>query len=41
MEVEIIKGMIHNSTWIDPQEGTIYRFSENNQLSINGENHIQ
>lgn len=41
MEINIIKGMIHNSTWIDTQKGTIYSFSENNQLSIDGKNHIQ
>lgn len=41
MEINIIKAMIHNSTWIDSQKGTVYKFSENNQLSIDGKNHIQ
>ena len=41
MKIEIIKRMIHNSTWVDTKKGTIYKFSENNQLSINGKNHIQ
>jgi hypothetical protein len=41
MEIEIIKGMIDNSTWIDPEKQTTYKFAENNQLFINGKNHMQ
>lgn len=41
MAIEIIKKMITNSTWIDPQKQVIYKFSENNQLCINGKNHLQ
>lgn len=41
MELEIIKGMISNSTWIDPGKQNVYKFSDNNQLFINGKNHIQ
>ena len=41
MEIEIIKRMISNSTWIDPKKNNIYRFSENDQLSINGMNNQQ
>ena len=40
MKIEIIKGMITNSTWIDPENKTIYKFSENNELFINGKNHM-
>lgn len=41
MEIEIIKGMLSNSTWIDPENQTIYKFAENNELYINGKNHLQ
>lgn len=41
MEIEIITRMLNNSTWIDPKKQTVYKFSENNQLFINGKNHIQ
>lgn len=39
MKIETIKGMINNSTWIDPKSKDIYEFSVNNNLFINGQNH--
>jgi len=41
MEIEIITRMLNNSTWIDPNKQTVYKFSDKNQLFINGKNHIQ
>jgi phosphodiesterase/alkaline phosphatase D-like protein len=41
MAIEIIKKMITNSTWIDPQKQVVYKFSENNQLCINGKTNLQ
>ena len=40
MDISIIKGMINNSTWVDPENKTIYKFAENNELFINGKNHL-
>jgi len=33
---EIVKGMICNSTWIDPDSKVIYTFSDEQELCING-----
>ena len=41
MDLEIIKNMVSNSTWIDPEKKITYKFSENNQLHINGSSSIQ
>lgn len=41
MEIDIIKKMINNSTWIDPQKQIVYKFCDNNQLCINGKTHLQ
>lgn len=41
MEIEIIKGMINNSTWVNPENQTIYKFTGKNELYINGENHMR
>jgi hypothetical protein len=41
MEIETIMRMLNNSTWINSEKQTIYKFSKDNQLSIDGKNHIQ
>lgn len=41
MKIEIIKDMINNSTWINPESQTIYKFTKNNELYINGKNHLR
>jgi len=41
MEIEIIKGMINNSSWVNPENQTIYMFAGKNELYINGENHLR
>lgn len=41
MKIEVIKGMINNSTWIDPEKNTIYKFANENHLVIDGTNHIK
>ena len=41
MKKEIIKGMTSNSIWVDHENQTIYKFSGNNELFINGKNHLQ
>ena len=41
MAIDIIKKMITNSTWIDPEKKIVYKFCENNQLCINGKTHLQ
>ena len=41
MNVETIKGMLSNSTWKDNENRTIYQFSNERDLSINGKNHLQ
>ncbi|RPH29214.1 MAG: hypothetical protein EHM93_17600 [Bacteroidales bacterium] len=41
MKIKIIKDMINNSTWVDPENKTIYKFAENNELFINGKNHLR
>jgi hypothetical protein len=41
MSFETIKGMINNSTWIDPENNNIYRFLSNDKLSINGKDFVQ
>jgi hypothetical protein len=37
--IGIIKGMINNSTWVDPENNNVYKFFNINDLAINGENH--
>ncbi len=41
MSTEIINGMISNSSWIDPVNKSIFKFSDGNNLIINGKNQIQ
>ncbi len=36
MNAETIKGIISNSSWIDPVNKSIFKFSEGNKLIING-----
>lgn len=40
MIVEIVKGMISNSTWIDPDSKVLYTFSNDKELCINGTNKL-
>jgi hypothetical protein len=40
MDKETIKYMINNSTWKNPAKKTVYKFANENALSINGENHL-
>jgi len=39
MDKEIIKSMLSNSTWENPEKNIVYKFSGGNILSINGKNH--
>jgi hypothetical protein len=32
--------MINNSTWIDPEHNRVFRFANDQHLSINGKNHL-
>jgi hypothetical protein len=41
MNTATIKWMINNSTWVNPQSETTYRFTNNKELAINGTNHQQ
>ena len=38
MNAEIINGMISNSSWIDPVNKSVFKFSDGNNLIINGRN---
>ena len=41
MKIDVIKGMIKDSTWIDPERHTVYKFANENHLVIDGSNHIK
>jgi hypothetical protein len=41
MNRTIIEGMINNSTWTNPDNNKIYKFSNGRELAINGKNHLQ
>jgi hypothetical protein len=40
-DIEIIKCMINNSTWKSPEKNIVYKFNNNKELLINGNNHLQ
>ncbi|HPE18540.1 MAG TPA: hypothetical protein P5200_03100 [Tenuifilaceae bacterium] len=41
MEIGVIKGMVSNSTWIDSEKKTTFKFAENNELTINGNSNMR
>ena len=41
MDTNIIKGMINDSTWTNPDNSNVYKFSKGRELAINGKNHLQ
>jgi hypothetical protein len=41
MEVGVIKGIINNSTWIDSEKKTTFKFADDNELTINGNSQLR
>jgi hypothetical protein len=41
MNIETIRKVINNSTWVSNENNTIFEFSNGKDLSINGKNHLQ
>ncbi len=40
MKEEIVKGMISNSTWIDPENKVVFKFTDDKKLTINGDTQL-
>jgi hypothetical protein len=41
MNAEVINCMLNNSTWANPEDKNIYKFSNGKELSINGKSHFK
>jgi len=40
MNIDVLQGMLNNSIWTDPENESDYKFSNGNDLTINGNDHL-